>query len=348
MKISQAPFGSVEGQAVDLYTLANDHGMTVKITNYGGIVTSIVIPDRTGKKTDIACGFDTLAGYFSDAYKKNSPYFGCIVGRYAARIKDGRFTIDGQTSQLACNVGSNHLHGGVKAFDKRVWKAAVSERADACVLTLSLLSPDGEEGYPGNLQVSVAYELNNANELRIRYQATTDKATPLSLTNHTYFNLNSFQSKILDHNVQIASDHYLVPDSTDVPVGETAKVAGTVCDFNQVRRVGDSFGELPMGFEHYYVFSKPVGALAKVAEISDPVSGRKLEVLSSEPGALLYTGRYTSDELKREDGTAFGQFRALCFETSKYPNGCNLPGSPNSILKAGAKYDDTTVYKLSW
>ncbi|RME73397.1 MAG: galactose mutarotase, partial [Verrucomicrobia bacterium] len=303
MKTEKSTFGTVDGREVELFTLENDNGMTVKITNYGGIVTDIIIPDKTGARSSIACGFDSLEGYFSEAYKANSPYFGCLVGRYAGRIKDGRFTIDGTNYQLATNDGPNHLHGGIRGYDKRVWDARLVEDAGDAVLALSLLSEDGEEGYPGTVRIAVEYRLTNANELRIRYRAETDKATPITLTNHTYFNLNSFSDKVLDHVVQIRSDRYLVPDETNVPVGEEAAVAGTAADFNAPRRLGDAFRDLPMGFEHYYVFNKPLGALEKVAEITEPSPGRRLEMLTTEPGSLFYTGRYTSDELRREDGT---------------------------------------------
>lgn len=349
MRIEGTPFGEVEGRSVDLFTLDNVNGMTVKVTNYGGIVTSIVVPARDRNPNDIVCGFDTLDSYFSDAYRANSPYFGCLVGRYAGRIKDGKFTIGDRQYQVATNDGPNHLHGGVKGYDKCVWDVdGTVEEASAVALKLSLTSPDGDESFPGTVKVVVEYRLTDDNELRIHYQAETDQATPLSLTNHTYFNLNGFQDKILDHVVQISSDRYLVPDETNVPVGEEAAVAGTVCDFNQPRRIGDAFAELPLGFEHYYAFRKPVRSLEKVAEVAEANSGRKLEVFSSEPGALFYTGRYTSDDLRRESGAQFGQFRAFCIETSKYPNGPNLQGAAGSVLEPGATYDETTIYRLSW
>ena len=348
MTISKAPFGSIDGVDVDIYTLENDNGMTVKITNYGGIVTSIVIPDHYGDRSDIVCGFDTLDGYFSEAYKANSPYFGGIVGRYAGRIKDGIFTVGGQMYQVAQNDGPNHLHGGVIGFDKQIWDAECSEEADSCALTLSLISPDGDEGYPGKVKVTVEYRLTQANELRIRYQAQTDKATPLALTNHTYFNLNSFADKVLDHKAQIVSDRYLVPDETNVPVGQEQAVAGTACNFNADKLIGDAFEELPNGFEHYYVFTKAPRVCEKIAVFSDSSSGRTLEVETTEPGMLFYTGFYTSDSLKREDGTAFGQFKAFCCETAKYPNGPNIAGATDSILETGCVYDETTVFRLKW
>jgi aldose 1-epimerase len=348
MKVTSVPFGQVDSQPVNLFTLENDQGVTVKITNYGGIVTSIVVPDCTGNCGDIACGFDSLDGYFSEAYKANSPYFGCIVGRYAARIKDGTFTVDGQQYQVAKNDGPNHLHGGIVGFDKRVWDAETSEEADASVLRLTLVSPDGEEGYPGRVKVIVEYRLTQDNELKIRYTAQADRATPLSLTNHTYFNLNGFSDRVLDHQVQIHSERYLVPDESNVPAGEERAVAGSACDFRQPRRLGDSFEELPNGFEHYYVFAASDGSVNKVAEFADASTGRSLEVYTSEPGMLFYTGYYTSDDLARDVGTRFGQFRAFCCETSKYPNGPNIPGSPRSILQPGQQYDETTVFKFGW
>ena len=349
MKITREPFGELDGQAVERFTLKNDRGVAVKIITYGGTVTSLLVPDRDGNTADIVCGFDTLEGYFGDEYKANSPYFGCLVGRYAARIKDGKFSIDGTEHQVARNDGPNHLHGGIKGFDKRIWDVVGTSESDVSVsLTLSLDSEDGEESFPGNLKVQVEYQLTNGSELRIHYTATTDRATPVSLTNHTYFNLNGFSDKVLDHIVQLHSDRFLVPDETNVPVGAEEAVAGTAADFNVPKRIGDAFEELPLGFEHYYAFNKPAGTLAKVAEVVEPTTGRKLEVLSTEPGALFYTGRYTSDKLKRESGDQFGQFRAFCIETSKYPNGPNIEGAPKSVLRPGETYDETTVYKLSW
>lgn len=348
MKINQTAFGQVQGQDVDLFALENDNGMTVKITNYGGIVTSIVIPDSEGQRSDIVCGFDTLEGYFSDAYKANSPYFGCIVGRYAGRIKDGHFPAGGRDYQVATNDGPNHLHGGIVGFDKQVWDASTTQESDACVLTLSLTSRDGDEGYPGTLKVTVEYRLTQDNALRIRYQAQTDKATPLALTNHTYFNLNSFTRKILDHSANITSERYLIPDDTNVPVGQEQAVAGTACDFNAAKLIGAAFAEMPNGFEHFYVFDKAPGNCERVATFTEENSGRSLEVETTEPGMLFYTGLYTSDDLKREDGTSFGQFKAFCCETAKYPNGPNIEGAPNSILEPGQEYDETTVFRLKW
>jgi aldose 1-epimerase len=349
MTISTQPFGEFDGQPVDQFTLENDHGMAVKIITYGGTVTSIVTPDKNGNRADIVCGFNTLEGYFEDEYKTNSPYFGCLVGRYAARIKDGKFTVDGEDFQVATNDGPNHLHGGVQGFDKRVWSVANADSdADSATLVLTLDSVDGEESFPGNLKVAVEYRLTNENEFQIHYSAETDKTTPVSLTNHTYFNLNAFQDTILDHVLQLNSGRILVPDETNVPVGEEQEVSGTAADFNEPKRVGDAFEELPMGFEHFYAFDNSTGALEKIAEVNESSTGRKLEVYSTEPGTLFYTGRYTSDNLRRESGAQFGQFRAFCVETSKYPNGPNIEGAPRSVLKPGEQYKESTVYKFGW
>jgi len=289
MKITKSVFGQLEGQGVGLYTLENDNGVVAKITNYGGIITSLVVPDKNGQTADIACGFDTLDGYFSEQYKSNSPYFGCIVGRYTARIKDGHFTVDGKEFQVA-----------------------------------------------------------TSNELSVEYQAQTDKASPVSLTNHTYFNLNGFKDKILDHKAMIAADKFLVPDDTNVPLGDEQAVAGTVWDYNRAKPIGDAFAEEPKGFEHYYVFSKPLNSFEKVAEFAEGTSGRTLEIFSSEPGMLFYTGFYTSDNLKRQSGQQFGQFKAFCCETSKYLNGPNIEGAPDSILQPNDQYQSKTVFKLGW
>lgn len=348
MKTTCELFGRLDGREVELFTMENANGMAVKVATYGGTVTSILAPDRRGDLRDIVCGFNTLDGYLSEAYKRNAPYFGCVVGRYAGRIKDGVFHVQGRAYEVARNDGPNHLHGGLTGFDKRIWSAEPCDETDACVLRLSRVSPDGEEGYPGTVEVTVEYRLTQRNELRIRYLAQADQATPLSLTNHTYFNLNGFSGMILDHEARILSDRYLVPDATNVPVGAERSVAGTACDLRSPKRLGDAFAELPNGFEHYYVFGRPSPAPVIVATFSDESSGRRLEVETTEPGMLFYTGCYTADDLRREDGARFGRFRAFCCETSKYPNGPNIAGSPASVLEPGVLYDEETVFRLAW
>lgn len=345
MSATRTPFGRIGDQPVDLFTLSNGSGVVIKVTNYGGIVTSIVVPDRTGGAADIACGFDTLEGYQSEAYRGNAPYFGCLVGRYAGRIKDGRFRVGDDEYQVAANDGPNHLHGGIQGFDKRVWDADV---VDGNGVRLSLASPDGEEGYPGNLDVVVTYALGDDNALSVNYRATCDRTTPLSLTNHTYFNLNGFQDRVLDHTMTLAADRVLVPDDTNVPVGEERKVAGTVWDYAAAKPLGAVFGEEPKGFEHYYVFTKGPNVLDRVASFVEAASGRTLEVSTSEPGMLLYSGYYTSDALQRESGAPFGRFRGFCCETSRYPNGPNIPGAPGSLLEPGETYASKTVFRFGW
>lgn len=361
LNISKQFFGEVEGKAVDLYSLTNSIGMTVKVMTFGASVTSFTVPDaapdthpnvRHGS-VNIVCGFDNLAGYFDETYLANSPYFGGTIGRYAARIKNGKIKVNGTEHQLACNAAENHIHGGSVGFDKRLWLAETIEQTHAVGVKMSLVSEDGDEGYPGEVTVSVTYLLTNDGELVIHYEANTTKDTPLSLTNHTYFNLTGFKESVHHHQLQLAGSSYLVADETCVPVGEVAQVEGTVWDYRQQKSINDVFAEQSMGFEHYYIYDKACGEpskwdeLSKVVTVTEPKSGRKLEVSTTEPGGLFYTGFYTSNELKRENGDQYGQFRGFCIETSRYPNGSNIEGSPASITKAGETYQSTTVYKVS-
>ena len=347
MSFSVSPFGELKGQSIDLYTLSNDNGMKVKIMSYGATITSISMPCKNGKSQNIVCGFDTFEAYFSDEYKQNAPYFGCTVGRYAARIKDGKFKLNGKDYQLSCNDGDNHLHGGIQAFDKMIWdvEPMIKNKGESGIkFTLNI--KDEHENYPGALTIDVTYTLTKANQLRIDYHAQSDADTPLSLTNHTYFNLGGFEDTILDHHAQINSKMYLTPDESNVPCGKLSPLC-EVTDFQTPKLIGDAFTKLPQGFEHYYIFEDTSKELKSVAHFSHSASGRKLEVQSTEPGMLFYTAYYTSDNLQRESGEQFGQFRAFCCETSKYPNGPNIVGSPRSILKAGETYSETTQFNFS-
>lgn len=350
ISIVSADFGKHDGQSIKLVTLKNDMGMQVKITNYGATMTSLMVPDKHGHSAEITAGFNQLSSYFSDEYQQNNPYFGGVIGRYASFTHNGKFNLDGKSYQLSQNAGSDHLHGGTVGFDKHVWTIAKAyQENDAAVLKLTYTSPDGQEGYPGTLNVAVEYKLTNDNELKVRYLATTDKNTPVSLTHHAYFNLNGFKENVLDHVVQINSEAYLTPNAdTNIPDGKETPVKGTATDFNKSKPLAKAFSKLPNGFEHYYLFNNPQGNLIEVANISEPHSGRKLAISTTEPGALFYTGRYTSNKLVRENGLKYGQFKAFCFETSKYPNGTNIPNSPRTYLKAGDIYDETTVFKFSW
>lgn len=348
MQVTKNDFGNYEGEMTRQYVLENEHGMTVKVTDFGATITSIKIPNPAGDPLDIVCGFESLAGYLSPAYTQNAPYFGCTVGRYSSRIKDGAFKLDGQSYTLAVNDGSNHLHGGLKGFNKKIWKAEVIENEEEVGVNMSLNSPHMEEGYPGNVKVSVSFLLNNDNELNIQYEGETDHATPLSLTNHTYFNLSGFKQSIENHRATILADAYLLPDETNVPVGALAEVEGTPADLRSAKLLGDAFAELPTGFEHYFLFEPAGKDLPKVAEFEDTYSGRKLEVFTTEPGMLFYTGYFTSDQLQRENGDQYGRYRAFCCETHRYPNGPNIADAPASITRPGQVYQSHTRFKVHW
>jgi len=348
MKIQHSVFGNFQDKDISLYELHNDNGMVVKIMNYGATITSITIPKKEDGRSELVCGFDTFENYFSEEYINNAPYFGCTVGRYASRIKDGQFKIDGKTYKLAINNAPNHLHGGIVGFDKKVWPARMTSTEDIVGVEMSLNSPHMDEGYPGNVSIKVNFLLNNRNELTINYEAETDQTTPISLTNHTYFNLSGFKETIGNHTATIEAKSFLTPDETNVPVGEVTMVDGTTADLRSGKVLEEAFEVLKTGFEHYYVFDKDENILGKVAEFKDNSSGRKLIISTSEPGALFYTGFYTSEELKRESGSQYGKFRAFCFETSRYPNGPNISNSPGSVTKPGEKFISTTVFKIKW
>ncbi|AWB65077.1 galactose-1-epimerase [Saccharobesus litoralis] len=345
MKISTQAFGTFKNQDVSLFVLSNDNGVEIKLTNYGATMTSLVVPEGD-KQVNLVCGFDTLEGYFSEKYKANSPYFGCTVGRYAARIKDGKFTLDGVEYTLDTNDGPNHLHGGVEGFDKRLWQAETVENEQEIGVAFTLVSEDGDQGYPGKVNVGVTYWLNNSNEIRIEFKADTNKATPLSLTNHTYFNLSGFKNNIKSHQLKLNASQYLAVDETNVQPGDRAPVENTVWDYRESKAISAVFAETDMGFEHFYVYDKPFGELADVAWINDPESGRSLTVATTEQAGLFYSGVYTSDELCRESGDQFGQFKGFCVEASRFPNGPNIEDSPASITTPSEGFTSTTVFKL--
>lgn len=341
--ISKQAFGEADGKAVDLYTLTNKNGVQVKISTYGGVVTSWVTPDKNGKTSSIVLGFDSLSGYLA-----KPPYFGALIGRYGNRIANGKFKIGDSTYTLATNNGKNHLHGGNKGFDKVVWTAgAINDSVPS--LELSYLSKDGEEGYPGNLNVKVVYTLNNDNELDIVYDATTDKSTPVNLTNHSYFNLTGDHANtILDHQLQIDADYYTPVDSSLIPTGELKAVKGTAFDFTTPHRIGERIDSVPGGYDHNFVLNRKGDALAKVATLSDTVSGRKLEVFTTEPGIQFYSGNFLDGSIKDSNGKPFNKHTGMCLETQHFPNSPNEPKFPSTILKPGEKYHTETRYKISW
>ena len=347
MKTVETNFGTLEGNQVQQYTLENDNGLRVKIMNYGATITSIIVPKKEGDPQEIACGFDTFKSYFSPEYKANAPYFGGTVGRYCSQIKDSKFTLKGKQYELAKIVGDNNLHGGKVGFDKKIWKVLPFENNTSKV-SMNLRSVDMEEGFPGNVDVKVTFTLTNNNELKIDYHATTDADTPFTITNHTYFNLSGFTDTVEGHSAQVFSDKKQVWDETGAATGTNIPVVGAADDLRSAKKIGDVHNAMGDGFEHFYLFEEKGFKLDKVAEIQDPKSGRSLEISTTEPGMLLYTGKYTSDDLKRESGLQYGKYRGFCCEAHRYPNGPNLPDSPKSILKKGEIYDSTTIFKFKW
>ena len=350
--ITSEPFGTVEGETVDLYTLTNANGVTVRIMTYGGIVQSIEVPDRDGALANVALGFADL-----DSYVEGNPYFGCITGRYANRIAEGRFTLDGEEYQLAINNEPNTLHGGDKGFDKYVWDAAEGQADDGVSLVLSRVSPDGEENYPGELTVEVTYTLTDADELRIEYLATTDATTIVNLTNHSYFNLAGEGSgTIYDHELQLNAANYTPTDETAIPTGEIAPVAGTAFDFTQSTAIGERIRAseeqivLGRGYDHNYVLDRDDpedGELITAAIVTEPASGRTMEVLTTEPGIQFYSGNFLDGTIVGTSGTAYRQGDGFALETQHYPDSPNQPEFPSTELQPGDEYRSTTVYRFS-
>lgn len=340
--ITAADWGETDGKKVQLFTLVNKNGVEVKITTYGGTVTSWVVPDRSGAKSNIVLGFDELQGYLA-----KPPYFGATIGRYGNRIGNATFKIDTATYKLAANDGKNHLHGGNKGFDKVVWDAAPTTEGTPS-LTLTYLSKDGEEGYPGNLKVTVKYTLTDDNELQFDYDAETDKATPVNLTNHSYFNLSGDASKtILDHTLWIDADRYTPVDTTLIPTGQLASVKGTPFDFTQPHKIGERIAQVKGGYDHNWVLNRKGGDMQLVAWLQDSTTGRKLEVYTTEPGLQFYSGNFLDGSIKNRDGKPIPQHGALCLETQHFPDSPNKPSFPTTILKPGQKYHTETKYKVS-
>jgi aldose 1-epimerase len=349
--ITKVPWGTVGGQPVDLYTLTNTKGMTVKITNYGGIIQSIDVPDRRGRRANVALGFDNL-----DDYVTSSPYFGCITGRYANRIANGRFTLDGVTYQLAQNNGVNHLHGGNVGFDKRVWAARTAKRRDSVALVLTYTSPAGEENYPGTLTTKVTYTLTDRNEIRMDYHATTDAATIVNLTNHTYFNLAGEGSgTIEDHVLELEARRYTPVDATLIPTGEIAPVARTPFDFTRPTAIGQRIRDahpqivIGQGYDHNFVLDRRPEdeSLKLAARVSEPRGGRVLEILTTEPGIQFYSGNFLDGTLVGTSGRVYRQTDGFALETQHYPDSPNQPNFPSTVLRPGEEYETTTIYRFS-
>ncbi|MBR8534034.1 galactose mutarotase [Carboxylicivirga sediminis] len=346
MKSTTQLFGQFQNQDIHLYTLENDNGMLVKMMDFGATITSITIPGKDDKPVSIACGFDSFDEYFADVYKANAPYFGCTVGRYCSQIKDAKFSLNGVDYQLAANCGDNNLHGGMIGFDKKIWKAKPIGGVGKVGVVFTLISDDMEEGFPGTVKAEVTIELSNDNELILNYKAVSDRDTPLSMTNHTYFNLSGFERSVERFKVQVLSNKRLLSDDTGACLGEVTDVTDTLEDLRNGRIIKDVHESIGDGFEHFYLFDYAEETLSKVARVSDEQSGRTLEVYSTEPCMLFYTGKYTSNELQRSESEKYGKYQGFCCETHRWPNGPNISGSPKSITKAGEEFKSTTVFKL--
>ena len=340
-KVTKVAWGETDGKQVFLYTLTNKNGVQVKISNYGGTVTSWIVPDSKGNKSSIVLGFDSLSGYLA-----KPPYFGATIGRYGNRIANGQFKIDTTTYHLAANNGKNHLHGGNKGYDKVVWDATPADSTSS--LTLTYLSKDGEEGYPGNLNITVVYTLTDKDELLIDYSAETDKATPVNLTNHSYFNLTGdVTNTILNHELQVNADKYTPVDAGLIPTGELKDVKGTPFDFLQTHKIGERIAAVEGGYDHNFVLTRKSNDMELAATLSDSLSGRKLEVYTTEPGLQFYSGNFLDGTIKTSDGKAIQIHTGLCLETQHFPDSPNKPNFPSTILKPGEKYHTVTKYKVS-
>ena len=343
-------FGKLaDGRAVDIYTLTNRNGVEVRITNYGAAIVSLKAPDRAGKFDDVVLGYDSLDGYLA-----NSPYIGVVVGRYGNRIAKGRFSLNGVEYKLAVNNGENHLHGGIIGFDKVLWNASQAKTGNAAALQLTYVSADGEEGYPGRLSVKVVYTLTNLNELKVDYSGTTNKDTVVNLTQHSYFNLSGQgNGDILGHQLMINANSFTPTDAGSIPTGEIRAVKGTPFDFTTPMRIGERIDNpyeqivLGKGYDHNFVLNGKSGTLRRAARASDPGSGRVLEVWTTEPGVQFYTGNFLDGSKIGKDGKVYNARYGFCLETQHFPDSPNHPKFPTTVLRRGAAYRTTTVFKFS-
>jgi aldose 1-epimerase len=337
-----------DGANIDLYTLSNAAGMRAQITNYGGIVTSLLVPDREGRLGDVVLGFDRIDGYL-----KRHPYFGAICGRYANRLAGGRFTLNGVEYTLARNDGDHHLHGGIRGFDKMVWQGAEFASVGGAALRLAYSSPAGDEGYPGNLDVVVTYTMTDGNELRIEYLATTDADTVLNLSHHGYFNLaDGGASEVLGHEIMIDAARFLAVDAALIPTGEVRDVRGTPMDFTRATPIGariDGDDEQLVngrGYDHTWAVNGEPGQLRLAARVHEPITGRVMEVLTTEPGVQFYTGNFLDGTITGKGGAVYRKRHGLCLECQHFPDSPNKPQFPTTVLKPGQRYTQTTVYRF--
>lgn len=339
--ISEKPFGQINGDTITQYTITNPEGMQVSIINYGGTVTNLLVPGRDHELGDVVLGFDSLSGYL----QKANPYFGCLVGRYGNRIAKGKFILDRQAYQLTLNDHGNTLHGGVQGLDKVIWQA--SKPAGDSSLKLTYTSKDGDQGFPGNLVIEVVYTLSSDNALQIAYSATTDKATPVNLTNHCYFNLSAGkQNTILDHEVMLQAEKFTAVDSLLIPTGQLPDVKGTPMDFTTPKKIGAELAAVKGGYDHNWVLKRKGKDLEKIATAYDASSGRFMEVFTTEPGLQFYTGNFLDGTLKGKQ-QQYQQHAGFCMETQHFPDAPNQPSFPNTIVQPGETYRSLTHYRFS-
>ncbi|MCA9262479.1 MAG: galactose mutarotase [Planctomycetales bacterium] len=344
MSVTTSDFGkTADGKSVTLFTCKNANGLEMKMIDYGAIVVSLTTPDRDGKLANVNMGFGSLDGYLG-----SHPYFGSTVGRFCNRIAKGKFTLDGETYTLATNNGENHLHGGDKGFNKRMWKGSVVLTDDTAGVKFTRTSPDGEEGYPGNLEVTVVYTLTNDNELKIEFTATTDAPTPINLTNHNYWNLaGAGAGTILNHELTLAADKFLPVNDGLIPTGELADVEGTPLDFRTAEVIGKRIQKIkadPVGYDHCYVLRSSDDDLALAARVKDPSTGRVMEIYTTQPGIQFYSGNFLDGS---EASGGYQQYEGFCLETQHFPDSPNQPSFPNAILKPGEKFHHTTVHRFT-
>lgn len=342
--VQRSTFGRMpDGTVIEQYTLTNKKGVVAKIITYGALLTEMHVPDRSGRLGDITLGFDNLDGYL-----KGHPYFGATIGRVGNRIAKGQFTLDGKTYTLAKNDGPNHLHGGLKGFDKVVWNAQEIPARGGVAVRFTYTSPDGEEGYPGTVTAAVVYTLTDADELRLDYTATTDQATPINLTNHSYWNLAG-EGDILRHELTLLANRYTPVDDTLIPTGELAPVKGTIMDFTKPMTIGSRIRQLtnkPQGYDHNYVLNRGGNRRALAARVYEPRSGRVLEIYTDQPGIQFYSGNFLDGTLTGKRGVVYHQHNGFCLETQHFPDSINHPNFPSTVLRPGQVYRSTTIHKF--
>jgi aldose 1-epimerase len=342
MDVQKQAFGRTpDGTAVEIYTLTNDKGLKARVMTYGATLVSLEVPDRSGKPGDVVLGYDALDGYI-----KNNPYFGSTVGRYGNRIAKGRFALDGVFYKLATNNGENHLHGGIKGFDKAVWKAEPMRQDGAVGVRFGHLSKDGEEGYPGNLTVTVVYTLTNDDALKISYEAKTDKATPVNLTHHSYFNLAG-GGDVLGHELTINAEGYTPVDAGLIPTGEIRPVKDSPFDFTSPHTIGERIAQVEGGYDHNFVLRSEGGAMALAVRVFEPKSGRVMEISTTEPGLQFYSGNFLDGAITGKGGKVYSRHAGFCLETQHFPDSPNKPAFPSTILRPGAVYKSLTIHRFS-